>query len=268
MPANLTPDYLAADKQFRAAKTTPEKITCLEEMLSVMPKHKGTDHLRAELRTRLAKLTQLLDKKAATQRASMMIEKTGAAQIAVIGLPNAGKSQLVARLTKATPVVAAYPFSTHNALPGMMEFENIQIQLIDTPPLSDHPPEWWLIDIIKRADGLFLVVDLSQDPEVEADALIGKLAEKRIGIDTETECQEGESPVVHKKALLVGNKKDLDTDGRNYRALHDGYADILPVIAVSALGEGLEEFRVKIFEMMDIIRVYTKPPGGKPDMSS
>lgn len=268
MPANLTPDYLAAEKQFRAARTTPEKIACLEEMLAVMPKHKGTDHLRAELRTRHAKLLQSLDKKTATQRASMMIEKTGAAQVAVIGLPNSGKSRLVSRLTKSAPVVADYPFSTQNALPGMMEFENIQIQLIDTPPLSEHPPEWWLIDIIKRADGLALVVDLSRDPETEADALVEKLAEKRIGIGAETLRKEGETPFVRKKAVLAGNKKDLDTGGGNSRALFDRYSHILPVVVVSALGEGLEEFRLKTYEMLDIIRVYTKPPGGRPDMSS
>src|SRR4030042_1374884 len=109
MPANLTPQYLEAEKNFRSAKSPLEKIAALEEMLAVMPKHKGTDHLRAELRTRIARLTQSLDKKTATQRASMMIEKVGAGQVAVIGPPNTGKSQLVTSLTKATPVVAAYP---------------------------------------------------------------------------------------------------------------------------------------------------------------
>ena len=129
MPANLTPQYFEAEKNFRMAKTPLEKIACLEEMLAVMPKHKGTDHLRAELRTRIAKLTQSLDKKTATQRASMMIEKVGAGQVAVIGPPNTGKSQIVASTTKATPTVAAYPYTTQNATPGMMSFENIQIQL-------------------------------------------------------------------------------------------------------------------------------------------
>ena len=132
MPANLTPHYFEAEKNFRIAKTTLEKIACLEEMLSVMPKHKGTDHLRADLRTKIAKLTQSLDKKTATQRASMMIEKVGAGQVAVIGLPNSGKSQIVSSLTKAAPAVAAYPFTTQSATPGMMAFENVQVQLIDT----------------------------------------------------------------------------------------------------------------------------------------
>ena len=128
MPANLPPQYFEAEKNFRAAKTTPEKIAALEEMLAIMPKHKGTDHLRAKLRQRIAKLTQAAEKKSATQRASMVIEKEGAAQVAVIGMPNSGKSQLVASTTNAATTVAEYPFTTHTAIPGMMEFENIKIK--------------------------------------------------------------------------------------------------------------------------------------------
>jgi ribosome-interacting GTPase 1 len=268
MPANLTPEYLAAEKAFHQAKTTLERIACLEEMLSVMPKHKGTDHLRAELRTKIAKLTQSLDKKTATQRATMMIEKAGAAQVAVIGLPNAGKSQLLASLTKATPLVAPYPFTTQTATPGMMEFENIQIQLIDTPPLSDQPPEWWLVNIIRRADGLLLVVALDQDPLEQMETLLARLGEKRIrlGRPPEIPPDDEEAPVTWKKALLVASKADLDPGGANFEALHELYAD-LPAVAVSAAGTGLEALRRKVFEMLDIIRVYTKAPGAKPDMT-
>ena len=267
MPANLTPQYLGAEKNFRMAKSPLEKIAALEEMLAVMPKHKGTDHLRAELRTRIAKLTQSLDKKTATQRASLMIEKVGAAQVAIIGLPNAGKSQLVASLTKASPTVAAYPFTTHSATPGMMAFENIQVQLIDTPPLSEQPPEWWLLNIIRRADSLLIVVDLSYDPVSQMDAVVARLEEKRIGLgEREIEAEE-EFPLGYKKTLVVGNKMDLDSGGENYRSLHNKYSGQLPIIAVSALGEGLEELRLKVFQWLDIIRVYTKVPSGKPDFS-
>ena len=269
MPANLTPQYLEAEKNFRMAKTTLERIACLEEMLAVMPKHKGTDHLRADLRTKIARLTQSLDKKTATQRASMMIEKAGAAQLAVIGLPNAGKSQIVASITKATPTVAAYPFTTQTATPGMMTFENIQIQLIDTPPIGEQPPEWWLLNIIRRADGLLLVVDLSQDPVAQTEALVARLNEKRIGLGQAKEdaAEDEDAPVNYKKALIVGNKSDLDSGGKNLRALESRYGGQLPVIAISALGRGLDELRLRIYRMLEIIRVYTKTPGGKPDMT-
>ena len=269
MPANLTPQYLEAEKNFRLARTTLEKIACLEEMLAVMPRHKGTDHLHADLRTKLANLTKSLDKKTATQRTSMTIEKVGAAQVAVIGLPNTGKSQIVASITNATTTVAAYPFTTQTAIPGMMAFENVQIQIIDTPPLSEHPPEWWLLNIIRRADGLLLVVDLSQDPVAQAETVIARLNEKKIGLGQPGEDTFGvkDSPVTYKKAIIVGNKADLDNDGVYFQALHSRYSARLPIIAISALGTGLDEMKQKIFQMLDFIRVYTKTPGGKPDMT-
>jgi len=269
MPANLTPQYLEAEKNFRLAKTTLEKIACLEEMLAVMPRHKGTDHLRADLRTKLANLTKSLDKRTATQRMSMTIEKAGAAQVAVIGLPNTGKSQIVASITNATPTVAAYPFTTQTATPGMMTFENVQIQLIDTPPLSEHPPEWWLLNIIRRADGLLLVVDLSQEPVAQAETLIAKLNEKRIGLGQpgEDTSDVRDSPVTYKKAIIVGNKADLDNDSVNFLALQSRYGAQLPTIAISALGIGLDEMKQQIFRMLDVIRVYTKTPGDKPDLT-
>ncbi len=264
MPANLPPEYFDAEKNYRTAKTPLEKIAALEEMLAVMPKHKGTDHLRAELRAKIAKLTQSLDKKSATQRASMTIEKVGAAQVAVIGMPNAGKSQLVSSVTKASPTVAPYPFTTHNATPGMMPFENIQIQLIDTPPLSNQPPEWWLANIIRRADALMVVVDLTNSPIEQMEQVINQLAKLRIGL---VPTPPGENTLNPKKALVAANKVDLD-NGNNYRALHNKYGAQLPLVAISATtGTGLEELKGKLYETLDIIRVYTKSPGKKPDFT-
>jgi len=267
MPANLPPQYFEAEKNFRLAKSPVEKIAALEEMLAIMPKHKGTDHLRAELRTRIARLTQSLDKKTATQRASMVIEKVGAAQVAVVGLPNAGKSQLVAGITNASPTVAAYPFTTYTASPGMMVFENIQIQLIDTPPLVPQSIEWWLPPVLRRADALLVVVDLSDAPLTQMEDIIGQLEKMRIGL-VEIKAAEEALPLSRKKALVVGNKMDLDGAGENYRALQSKYGEQLPVIAISAgEGNGLEELKLEVYQMLDIIRVYTKVPGGTPDFT-
>ncbi|MFH1651803.1 MAG: GTPase [Chloroflexota bacterium] len=267
MPANLTPQYYEAERRFRAAKGPLERIASLEEMLSIMPKHKGTDHLRAELRTKIAKLTQSLDKKTATQRATMMIEKVGAAQVTLAGMANSGKSQLVARLTNATPTVAAYPFTTQAALPGMMPFENIQIQLIDTPPLTDQPPEWWLPHLFRRADGLLLIVDLSIDPREQLALLREQMAASRIAL-TESKAAQEEVTLTLKPVLVVGNKKDLDPEGRNRAALQAECDDDLPLAIVSAEhGEGLDDLKKEIMGMLDIIRVYTKAPGKKPDFT-
>jgi len=221
-----------------------------------MPKHKGTDHLRADLRRKIARLTQVSEKKAATQRASMLIDKEGAAQVVVIGLPNAGKSQLVATVTRASPTVAEYPFTTHVAIPGMMEFENIQIQLIDTPPLTEQSVVWWLPHMIRRADALLLVVDLSNAPLAQVEAILIELESRKIAIGDRV------------KALIVGNKLDLPRASENYLTLDNKYQGQLPVIAVSAReGIGLEELKHKIYQVLDIIRVYTKVPGRKPDFT-
>jgi len=268
MPANLPPQYFEAEKTFRLAKTTTEKIVALEEMLAIMPKHKGTDHLRAELRRRIAKLTQASDKKAAIHRASMVILKEGAAQVVVIGPPNAGKSQLVSSVTNASPTVAEYPFATHTATPGMMEFENIQIQLIDTPPLVSHSTESWLVPTLIRADALLVIVDLSDDPLTQIEAITTELGNMRIGITNRKAEGEQQGVLRHKKALIIGNKIDLDETSQNYTALQNKYQDQLPVIAISAQkGIGLEELKLKIYQMLDIIRVYTKTPGQKADFN-
>ncbi len=266
MPANLPPQYYEAEKKFRAAKTAPEKIAAIEEMMAIMPKHKGTDHLRAELRARIAKLNQSLGKKASIHRESMVIPKEGAAQVAVIGLTNAGKSQLICSVTNASPLVAEYPFVTHTATPGMIEFENIQIQLIDTPPLAPQTIEFWLPPILIRADALLVLIDLGSDPMAQIEAITAELWKMRIGIGIgKTE----EGVVLHqKKALIAGNKIDLAQASQNFAALLDKYGDQLPLIAISAKEKiGLEELKRRIYQMLDIIRVYTKSPGGKPDLN-
>jgi len=267
MPANLPPQYLEAERNFRAAKSPAEKIAALEEMLAIMPKHKGTDHLRAELRSRIAKLTQLLAKKSGAQRVSMMIEKEGAAQVAVIGLPNSGKSQLVASITNASPAVAEYPLTTHNAMPGMMEFEDIKIQLIDTPPLVPQATQWWLPPMLRRADALLVMVDLSDKPLAQLEAIREQLEKMRIVVGNAETREAPEVTLWPKKALIIGNKLDLD-NGQNYQALLDSYKGRLPVAAISAKeGSGLKELRLKIYRMLDIIRVYTKAPGKKADLA-
>lgn len=257
MPANLPPQYFEAEQNFRLAKNPAEKIAALEEMLAIMPKHKGTDHLRAKLRARIAKLTEASEKKLATKRASVVIEREGAAQVAVIGLPNAGKSQLISSITNASPTVADYPFTTHSATPGMMEFENIKIQLIDTPPLVPQSIDFWLPPMLRRADALLIMVDLASAPLEQMEAITAQLEKMRIEIGGDKA-----------KALIIGNKLDLEGASRNYTALKNEYEGRLPLIAISAReGTGLEELKAKIYEVLDIIRVYTKAPGKKPDFN-
>ncbi len=269
MPANLPPQYFEAEKNFRAAKTPAEKIVALEEMLAIMPKHKGTDHLRAELRGRIAKLSQEASRKSGAQRATMVIEKEGAAQVAVVGLPNAGKSQLVDSLTNAAPAVADYPFTTYAATPAMMPFENIQIQLLDTPPLVPQSIEWWLPPMLRKADALLVVVDLGGDTLEQMEAVLEQLRKMRIGVGPAREDDGAEEAVlVWQKVLAAGNKLDLGGAQGNYAVLRDLYGEKLPLLAISAReGRGLEELKRELFRVLDIIRVYTKAPGQKPDFT-
>jgi ribosome-interacting GTPase 1 len=268
MPANLPPQYFDAEKNFREAKDPMEKIAALEEMLAIMPKHKGTDHLRAELRTRIAKLTQMAAKKSGARRASLVIEKEGAAQVAVIGLPNSGKSQLISTVTNASPPVAEYPFTTHSATPGMMEFENIKIQMLDTPPLVPQAIQFWLPPLLRRADALLVMIDLSRDPLEQMEAVTTQLEKMRIILGGEGGEDDPDFTVWHQKALIIGNKLDLDNAGKNYGILKAKYEKRFPLIAVSAKrGTALEELKAKVYEVLDIIRVYTKMPGKKPDFN-
>lgn len=271
MPANLTPVYYEAEKRFRAARTVPEKIAAVEEMLAVMPKHKGTDHLKADLRRRIAKLSQSTGRKGATQRSSMVVDKEGAAQLAVIGVPNAGKSQLVAALTNAAPTVAEYPFTSHSITPGIMEFENIQIQLLDTPPLTADAVPFWMPHSLRRADGLLIVVDAADSPLDQLADISLQLKDMLVAVGPPPESGDDDPRVVRVKAMILANKADLidDTElGRIESALAAECGGGVPVLAISArTGAGLKDLRLAVYRLLDIIRIYTKTPGLKADMT-
>jgi len=270
MPANLPPQYHEAEKIYRSAKTPEEKVEALETMLAIMPKHKGTDHLRAELRRRIAKHQEEAQRRPSTGKkgSSYNIRREGAGQIVLVGLPNAGKSQLVSTLTEAAPEVADYPFTTKVPAPGMMKFENIQIQLVDMPPLTDREAKPWLSHLLRNADVLLVMIDLGEDPLLQIDAILAELEGMKVrlmGIEVKDELLIG---VALKKALIAGNKNDLNNVVENYKLVQSRYGDKLPVVPISAQkGTGLEEMKRTIYNMLDIIRVYTKSPGAKADLN-
>lgn len=270
MPANLTPQYLEAEQRFKAARTTPEKIAALEEMLSTIPKHKGTEKMQAELKRKLSALRAEKQKKGGPRHAAPVyyVEREGAGQVALVGPPNSGKSSLLARLTHATPLVADYPFTTRLPLPGMMPFENIQIQLVDLPPLDPQFPEAWLPQAIRNADAVALVVDVGDAGVLEQ--LTGTLAQLEQGkISVGQRTGTLRAGFVSQPALLVGNQCDRPGARENFAILADLWKERFQCLAVSAhTGEELESLRRALFDLLAVVRVYTKVPGKKADLSA
>lgn len=268
MPANLPPEYFEAEKRFKEAATPQEKVVVLEELISTVPKHKGTDKLRAELRRRLSQLREEAARRKKSGKGDLYtVEKQGAAQVALAGFANSGKSSILKSLTNANPVVADYPVSTVMPLSGMMPFEDIQFQLVDLPPIGNESTDGWVSGILRVADALLLVVDLSEDPDIQAELLIGHLGEWRIGLLKRSESLEECSGC--KPAVVAANKSDLPAAQEGLRRLRLMYETLYPVVPVSsATKEGLEELRRILFENSRIIRVYSKEPGKEPDRAT
>ncbi len=271
MPANLPPDYFEAEKRYRAAKTPADKIGCLEEMLTIMPKHKGTDKLRADLRRRISKLKSASQaKKGPGKRDSAFrIDKEGAGQVVVVGPANVGKSALVATLTNANPEVADYPLTTWKPSPGMMPVENIQIQLVDTPPLNRDYVEPELLDLIRRSDLILIVVDLQTDPVQQLEDTFALLEENRI-VPRHLQARYNEALIPRFVPVLVlANKNDDENTDENLEIFRELLEDEWPLIAASTkTGRNLELLKQTLVKRLKIIRVYSKAPGKEPDLTA
>jgi uncharacterized protein len=268
MPANLPPQYFEAEKRYRLAREPEDKIEALQIMLAIMPKHKGTDKLRAELRGKIAKFSQEAERKYATaKRAGFYIRKEGAGQVMLVGPTNAGKSEILAAMTDAIPDIAEYPFTTRTPSLGMAKFENIQLQLVDTPPIGRREVRILLANALRNADLIAVVIDLSLEPISQVEATLRELGEARVEpiLDGGACVTPGSYPI---GILIVGNKNDLEDSDSNWRALRLQYGGRFPLVSISAReGTGLEELKRTIYESLNIVRIYTKTPGSKADLS-
>jgi len=268
MPANLPPVYHEIEARYRAARRPEEKLAALEEMLRVLPKHKGTDKLQADLKARIARLRRQPAKKSAARSFSHHVTREGAGQVALAGPPNGGKSSLVRCLTRATPEVADYPFTTREPVPGMMPFEDIAFQLLDLPPLSDQYVEHWVFDLVRGADLVWIVVDCANSLDgLELTERI--LAAKNIGLRPAGFPAGSDPPPgrVEQPALLVVTGRDRPECGANLEILEGLLERPWPVLGVSPVnGAGVAELGRRTFEALDLIRVYTKQPGKPPDL--
>ena len=268
MPANLPPQYFEAEKRYREGKTPEEKIDALEEMLMIMPKHKGTDKLRADLRRRISKIkSQALQKKGASkQESAYAIAREGAAQVVVIGPPNVGKSSLLTALTNASPEVAAFPHTTWKPTPGMVTYENIQFQLVDTPPLSKEYVDPLMTDLLRRADILLVLLDLHADPLQQLEDTMSMLRNWRIFPIGYPVPDDLKKPPFLKKMIILMNKMDTDEEEEDLEVFIELSETTLPCLGISTqTGRNLSIFVQKIFDISGLIRVYTKAPGKPPD---
>lgn len=268
MPANLSPGFLAARDRLNRSKTDEERLDALQEMLATIPKHKGTEKMVADIRRRIAKLKEKAEQQRRGKGGAVgyHVPREGAAQVALVGVPNAGKSSLLAALTRATPDIAPYPMSTVRPQPGMMEFEDIQIQLVDLPPITRDYTEGWVYGLVRLADTVALCVSLENaEWKRDTEEAIALLAEHHTLL-TSGMSRQVDWRVVERRTVAVGLKADLGQDRvPAFRAWAEGR---FPAVSVStATGEGLDEVRTLIFRHSGVVRVYTKKPGQAPDVS-
>jgi hypothetical protein len=268
MPTNLPPDYFHVEKRFREAQTRAEKVALLEEMISIVPKHKGTDHLRADLRRQLSRLREDSQSKKihGTHQTIYQVDREGAGQAVILGPANAGKSALLAALSRAQPDVSETPFTTRRPLPGMMPIENIQVQLVDTPALDRTHAEPGLFDLVRRTDLILLMVDLQADPVEQLQDSLALLEEHRI-MPRHLKEVTAEERIVYIPILVLVNKCDHEVMDELYDIFSELVDPSWVMIPISAkTGRNFPHLKERIYQQLDIIRVYAKPPGKEVDL--
>jgi uncharacterized protein len=274
MAVNLPPQYHDAEARYKKAQTPEDKLTALKEMWVILPKHKASEKVQADLKTKISELTDQIEqarlgpKKAAP--GTYKFPRQGAGQVVFLGPPNAGKSLLMTKLTKATPTVAPYPFTTREPTPGMMDYEDVRLQLIDLPPITVDAYEPFITDITRSADAAALFLDLADDDGPTAtQAVIERLKLARRELLPPGSPMPDDPAVYALPTILVANKCDDEAAELRLELARETLGSLLPLHIISAeRGDGIGELRKVLYETLGVMRIYTKQPGKPPDMTS
>jgi ribosome-interacting GTPase 1 len=266
MPANLPPQYNKAEDEYRHASTPAERLEKLREMFRLLPKHKGTEKLQSDLKQKISRCRDEIDHaKPGAKKAglSYRVPHEGAGQVVLVGTANVGKSALLAALTKAHPEVAPYPFTTRVPQPGMMAWEDVAVQLVDLPPITPDFFEPWVTGIIRSADAAALVVDLSDDDLIEtADVVLKRLEAQHTELLSTLPFDVEDEAIRHIRTLVLANKSDAPGGQDRLSLFREYLGDRFPIASASAVtGEGLTAVRASLYNLLGVIRIYTKAPG-------
>ncbi len=232
MPANLPREWFLIEEKFREEKDIRRKIELLKQLIAITPKHKGTENLLANLRKRLAKLRKESKKKKGGKRKEFSIEKRGAAQICVIGLTNSGKSSLLKALSGKEIEISDLPFTTKKPEIRMVNYKDVQLQFIEIPSTFDS----YLFGILNNCDLILALLDSTEDVNYQKGFIESIL-----------------NPKLLSKTIFVVNKIDKRNVDCNF----------LKISALSSFN--LDKLLEVIWKKLNLIRVYAKPPGKKPE---
>jgi len=266
MPANLTPEYEKAELRYRQAASDEECMEALLAMLAAIPKHKGTEKMQADLKRRLSQLRRAELKASHTKGPDPFhIPKSGAGQVVLIGPPNTGKSSLLAATTNASAKVAEFPFTTVVPQPGMWTQDGVQIELVDTPPLTAEHVPTGLMGTIRNADVVCVVVEAGEAALEQTDMVLGVLRERGLALRSQSHSALTVLELLVRPGLLVLNKADADVPDVG-TALRELYGDNLEVVNVSArTRDGFTRWFERIWRLLARVRVYSKEPGKPTD---